>query len=61
MVRTFLLTIMMATLALSNSHSARGDDRTKDEHRLQNAGQVMTEITRVPDKIPQKLLDKRIA
>ena len=58
MVRTFLLTIMMATLALFNSHSARGDDRTKDEHRLQNAGQVMTEITRVPDKIPQKLLDK---
>jgi lipid-binding SYLF domain-containing protein len=58
MVRTYLLTIMMATLALFNSHSARGDDRTKDEHRLQNTGQVITEITRVPDKIPQKLLDK---
>jgi SH3 domain-containing YSC84-like protein 1 len=58
MVRTFLLTLMMATLALFNSHSARGDDRTQDEHRLQNAGQVMTEITQVPDKIPQKLLDK---
>jgi SH3 domain-containing YSC84-like protein 1 len=58
MIRTFLLTTMIAALSLFNSLSARGDNRTKDEQRLPNAGQVMTEITRVPDKIPQKLLDK---
>ena len=49
---------MMAILALFNSLSARGDDGRRMSTGSKNAGQVMTEITRVPDKIPQKLLDK---
>jgi SH3 domain-containing YSC84-like protein 1 len=53
-----LLTTMIAVLAFFNSPSARGDDKRKDEDRLQNAGQVMKEIVGVPDNIPQKLLDK---
>jgi SH3 domain-containing YSC84-like protein 1 len=48
----------MASLAFFNSTAARGDDRAKDEDRLQNSGQVMKEVLNVPDNIPQKLLDK---
>jgi lipid-binding SYLF domain-containing protein len=33
-------------------------DKRKQEERLQNAGQVMTEILNIPDNIPQDLLDK---
>jgi SH3 domain-containing YSC84-like protein 1 len=54
----FLLTTIVAILASFNFSSARGDDRAKDEDRLQNAGEVMKEITGVPDNVPQKLLDK---
>jgi SH3 domain-containing YSC84-like protein 1 len=57
-VRGYLLMTMIAILALFNSPSTRGDDNTKDENRLQNAGQVMKEIMGVPENIPQKLLDK---
>jgi SH3 domain-containing YSC84-like protein 1 len=57
-VRRFFLTTMVAILAFLNFSSARGDDRAKDEDRLQNAGEVMKEITGVPDNVPQKLLDK---
>jgi len=34
------------------------DDNEKDEDRLRNAGTVLTEILRMPDNIPQDLLDK---
>ena len=30
----------------------------KEEERVENAGNVMTEILNVPDDIPQDLLDK---
>jgi SH3 domain-containing YSC84-like protein 1 len=53
-----LLTTIVAILALLNFSSVRADDRAKDEDRLQNAGEVMKEITGVPDNVPQKLLDK---
>jgi SH3 domain-containing YSC84-like protein 1 len=53
-----LLTTVMASLAFFNSTAARGDDKAKDEDRLQNSGQVMKEVLNVPDNIPQKLLDK---
>ena len=54
----FLLTTTIAVLTFVNFTSARGDDRAKDEDRLQNSGQVMKEVLEVPDSIPQKLLDK---
>ena len=37
---------------------ARAADKSKDERRLQEAGQVMKEIINIPDDIPQNLLDK---
>jgi len=38
--------------------SSRADDNSKEEDRLQNAGEVMKEIINIPDNIPQSLLDK---
>jgi lipid-binding SYLF domain-containing protein len=49
---------MIASVAFFSSTAARGDDRAKDQERLQNSGQVMKEVVDVPDNIPQKLLDK---
>ena len=37
--------------------SANADDK-KEKERLENAGQVITEIMNIPDNIPQGLLDK---
>jgi SH3 domain-containing YSC84-like protein 1 len=37
---------------------ARADDKSHDEDRLDNAGQVFKEILNIPDDIPQSLLDK---
>lgn len=37
---------------------ARADDKSKDEQRLRDSGQVMKEIVNIPDDIPQNLLDK---
>jgi SH3 domain-containing YSC84-like protein 1 len=34
------------------------DDTSKDEDRLQNAGQVFKEIMDIPDDLPQNLIDK---
>lgn len=50
-----LATAMVALLIPSHLFA---DDKSKDEDRLQNAGQVMKEILDVPDDIPQQLLDK---
>ena len=40
------------------SASARADDKSHDEDRLQNTGKVLKEIMNIPDDIPQSLLDK---
>ena len=40
------------------STSARADDKSHDEDRLENSGQVLKEIMNIPDDIPQSLLDK---
>lgn len=47
---------MLASLILATA--SRGDDKEKDEDRLQNCGTVLKEILDVPDDIPQDLLDK---
>src|SRR5690348_2881608 len=55
----FLLTLALAGLPiLIAPRTARADDKSKDEGRLENAGQVMKEILDIPDDIPQSLLDK---
>lgn len=47
---------IVALLVLATA--SRGDDKEKDEDRLQNCGTVLKEILDVPDDIPQDLLDK---
>lgn len=44
--------------ALFDSAPARADDKSKDEDRLENSGEVLKEILNIPDNIPQDLLDK---
>lgn len=44
--------------ALLNSKTARADSKSKDESRLENAGQALQEIMNIPDNIPQTILDK---
>ncbi len=51
-----LMCAMVALLVLAAA--SRGDDKEKDEDRLQNCGTVLKEILDVPDDIPQDLLDK---
>lgn len=51
-----LMCAVVASLVLATA--SRGDDKEKDEDRLQNCGTVLKEILDVPDDIPQDLLDK---
>jgi SH3 domain-containing YSC84-like protein 1 len=54
----FLAAALIGLPALFSATPARADDKSKDESRLENAGEVMKEIVNVPDDIPQNLLDK---
>jgi SH3 domain-containing YSC84-like protein 1 len=58
MLSLLLVAALIGLSALSNPASTRADDKTKDQGRLQEAGQVVKEILDVPDDIPQNLLDK---
>ena len=57
-----LLSLLVASLlvaaALLKPAPVRADDKSKDEQRLQDSGEVMKEIIDIPDDIPQNLLDK---
>ena len=55
-LKSVLASITAAVLLLAVGTPA--DDKEKDEHRIKNAGTVITEILNVPDDIPQDLLDK---
>jgi len=52
-----LIRVLLAVLAVSSVASA-ADTKEKQEERLKNSGDVMSEILNVPDNIPQDLLDK---
>jgi SH3 domain-containing YSC84-like protein 1 len=50
---------LMAAPALLNPAASRAaDDKSKDQDRLRDSGQVLKEIVNIPDDIPQDLLDK---
>lgn len=49
---------MIGLPVLFNPLTTRADDKSKDQSRLENSGQVMKEILDIPDDIPQDLLDK---
>jgi SH3 domain-containing YSC84-like protein 1 len=53
-----LMGILAGLPALFAPAPTRADNKTKDEDRLQNSGEVMKEIIDIPDDIPQDLLDK---
>jgi SH3 domain-containing YSC84-like protein 1 len=50
-----LLAILLVSTAVS---AAETKEKEKQEDRLRNSGMVMSEILKVPDNIPQDLLDK---
>src|SRR5215469_9737881 len=56
---TLLLGVVLAGLPMLLGSRAYGADKgTKQDQRLQNAGQVIKDILNIPDDIPQDLLDK---
>jgi len=51
--------ILAAVLLVASMATARtADEKRKQEQRLENAGQVMSEVLNMPDTIPQSVLDK---
>jgi lipid-binding SYLF domain-containing protein len=51
--------ILAAVLLVASIATARSaDEKRKQEQRLENAGQVMSEVLNMPDTIPQSVLDK---
>lgn len=58
-ILSMLVVIILAGVTtLFAPPSLRADDKTKDEDRLKNAGEVARDIMGIPDDIPQNLLDK---
>ena len=53
-----LIAALIGLPALLTPAPLRADDTTKDEDRIENAGQVTKEIMDIPDDIPQDLIDK---
>src|SRR5271170_892997 len=58
MASVLLIAALIGLPALFTPAPLRADDTTKDEDRLENAGQVAKEIMDIPDDIPQDLIDK---
>ena len=50
--------MLLGFLTLISTAPLRADDKTKDQDRLQNAGEVARDIMGMPDDIPQNLLDR---
>ena len=57
-MKKFASLLLAALFLISTTSSVFAADDTKETDRVQNAGQVMTEILNVPDDIPQDLLNK---
>ena len=57
MRKVWVSLVATAFLAFTGSSLLAADD-VKEADRVQNAGQVMTEILNVPDDIPQDILNK---
>lgn len=56
-----LVVVLVAVPALLVSSTAQAaSDKSKQESRLENSGEVMKEILNIPDDIPQDLLDKAV-
>lgn len=53
-----LYSLLIAILLVATTVTAADNDKSKQEQRLQNSGQVLSEILNIPDDIPQDLLNK---
>jgi SH3 domain-containing YSC84-like protein 1 len=53
-----LIAALIGLPTIVNPTRLRADDKSNDEDRIQNAGQVLKEIMDIPDDIPQSLIDK---
>ncbi len=59
---SFLLVVVLVAVPalLVSSPAQAASDKSKQESRLENSGEVMKEILNIPDDIPQDLLDKAV-
>jgi lipid-binding SYLF domain-containing protein len=57
-MKKFASVLLAALFLSSTTSSVFAADDTKETDRVQNAGQVITEILNVPDDIPEDLLNK---
>ncbi len=53
-----LYSLLIAILLVATTVTAADNDKSKQEQRLRNAGQVLSEILNIPDDIPRDLLNK---
>lgn len=53
-----LYSLLVAILMVATTVTAADNDKSKQEQRLQNAGQVLSEVLNIPDDVPQDLLNK---
>ena len=53
-----LYSLLVAILMVAATVTAADNDKSKQEQRLQNAGQVLSEVLNIPDDVPQDLLNK---
>jgi len=58
MLSVLLVAALICLPLVLTSSSARADDKSHVEDRLDNSGQVLKEIMNIPDDIPQSLIDK---
>jgi SH3 domain-containing YSC84-like protein 1 len=54
---SFMAASLISLPMLFHPSPVRADDKTKEEDRLNNAGEVAKEIMDIPDNIPQSLID----
>ncbi|HEV2205802.1 MAG TPA: lipid-binding SYLF domain-containing protein [Candidatus Acidoferrales bacterium] len=55
-----LLALVLAVVPVLLNASSAGANETKEQSRLEDAGEAMKEILNIPDDIPQDLIDKSV-
>jgi len=53
-----IFSALIAVLLVATATFAESADQKKQDDRLRNAGQVMDEVLKMPDTIPQRVLDR---
>lgn len=53
-----ICSVFIAILLIASASLAESPDTRKQEGRLENSGQVLSEVLNMPDTIPQHVLDR---